>query len=159
MVGHDGGLGEALGFVVDGAETDGIDVAPVGLHLRMHLRVAVALGRGGMQKSGAIFAGEVESIDGAGGAYKEGFGTETGVVVGTGGRGEVEDEIDFAGIEGLGDVLLDEAEAGLALEVAQVGKSAGAQIVDADDGISRGKQRVTKMRAEKAGGSCDKNVS
>ena len=36
VVGHGGGFGEALGFVVDGAWADGVDVAPVGFDLRMH---------------------------------------------------------------------------------------------------------------------------
>ena len=136
VIGHDGGLGEALGFVVDGTEADGIDVAPVGLDLGMDLGVAVALGGGGVEVAGAIFAGEVEGVDGAGGADEEGFGAETGVVGGAGGRGEVEDEVDFAGVEGLGDVLLEEAEAAFALEVAEVGEFAGAEVIDTDDRVS-----------------------
>ena len=56
VVGHDGGLGEALGFVVDRARADGVDVAPVGFDLGMHLGVAVALGGGGVEVAGAVLA-------------------------------------------------------------------------------------------------------
>ncbi len=112
-----------------------------------------------MEEAGAIFAGEVEGIDGSGGAYEKGLRTETRVVGGAGRRGEVEDEIDFAGVEGLSDVLFEEAEAAFALEVAEVGEAAGAQVIDTDDRISCCKQSVTKVRAEEAGCSCDKNVS
>ena len=159
VIGHDGGLGETLGFIVDGAGADGVDVAPVGLDLGMHLGVAVALGGGGVEIACAIFAGEVEGVDGAGGADEEGLGPKTGVVDGAGRGGEVEDEIDFARVEGLGDVLFEEAEAAFALEMAEIGDVACAEVIDTDDRVSCSKQRVTKMGAEKAGRSCDKNRS
>src|SRR4029079_10598488 len=44
MVVHHQGFGDALAFVVTGAGTDGIDVAPVALGLRMYRGVAVHLG-------------------------------------------------------------------------------------------------------------------
>ena len=56
----DGGLGEALGLVVDRARADGVDAAPVGLDLGMDIGVAVALGGGGVEKASVVFAGEVE---------------------------------------------------------------------------------------------------
>ena len=101
MPGGDGGLGEALGLVVDGARADGVDAAPVGFDLGMDLGVAVALGGRGVQEAGVVFAGEVEGVDGAGRADQEGLRAETVVVDRAGGRGEVEDEVDRAGIEGL----------------------------------------------------------
>ena len=64
----DGGLGEALGLVVDRARADGVDAAPVGFDLGMNLGIAVALGGGGVQEAGVIFAREVEGVDGSGGA-------------------------------------------------------------------------------------------
>ena len=47
VVGHRHRLGEALGLVVDAARADRVDVAPVGLLLRVLERVAVDLGRRG----------------------------------------------------------------------------------------------------------------
>ena len=46
-VGHRDGLGEALRLVVHAARPDGIHVAPVGLGLRVDLRVAVDLAGAG----------------------------------------------------------------------------------------------------------------
>ena len=112
-----------------------------------------------MEEASAVFTGEVEGIGGACGTDEEGFGAETGVVDGAGRRGEVEDEIDFARVEGFGDVVFEEAEAAFALEMAEVGEFARAEVIDTDDRVSCSEQGVTKMRAEKAGCSCDKNVS
>ena len=47
VVGHRQRLGVALGLVVDAARADRVHVAPVGLRLRVHLRIAVDLGRRG----------------------------------------------------------------------------------------------------------------
>ena len=46
-------LGGALPFVVAGPLSDRVDVAPVGLGLRVLERVAVDLGGGGEQEAGA----------------------------------------------------------------------------------------------------------
>jgi hypothetical protein len=133
--GGDGGLREALGLVVDRARADGVDAAPVGLDLGMDLGVAVALGGGGVEEAGAIFAGEVERVDGAGGADQEGLRAEAVVVDGAGGRGEVEDEVDRAGIEGEGDVLVQEGKRGSQVKMREVGQVAGGEVVDAEDGV------------------------
>ena len=66
VIGHHRGLGEALGFVVDGSRPDGIDIAPVGLDLGMHFGVAIALGGGSMEVAGVVFSCEIERVDGSG---------------------------------------------------------------------------------------------
>src|SRR5436853_4851360 len=43
VVCHGGGFGEALGFVIHRARTDGIHIAPIAFLLRMLQRIAVAL--------------------------------------------------------------------------------------------------------------------
>jgi len=116
-------------------------MTPVGLDLGMDLGVAVAFGGGGMEEASAVFTGEVERIDGACGTDEEGLGTETGVVDGTGRRGEVEDEIDLARVEGFGDVVFEEAEAAFALEVTEVAEFARAEVIDTDDRVSCSEQR------------------
>jgi hypothetical protein len=98
----------------------------------MHLWVAVALGGGGVEMACAIFSGEVKGIDGAGRAYQEGLDPKTGVVDGTGRGGEVEDEIDFASVEGLRDVAFEEAEAVLPCEMAEIVGVACAEVIDSD---------------------------
>ena len=54
MVRHGERLGVALCFVVDPARADRIHVAPVRLGLRVDLRVAVDLARGGEQEPGRL---------------------------------------------------------------------------------------------------------
>ena len=44
--------------------------------------------------------------------------------------------VDLARIERPADVLFDEAEAGLAREMTEVGGIAGAQVVDSNDGVA-----------------------
>src|SRR5439155_1027557 len=64
-VGGGQGLGEALGLVVDRARPDRVDVAPVVLRLRVDERVAVDLGGGGQDESGALVPGQVQGVQGA----------------------------------------------------------------------------------------------
>ena len=62
VVGHRQRLGVALCLVVDAARADRVDVAPVGLGLRVHLRVAVDLARRGEQEPGALELREAERV-------------------------------------------------------------------------------------------------
>ena len=114
-----------------------------------------------MQEAGVIFARQVEDVDGADGAGEEGLGAEAGVVHGRGRRGEVEDEVDGAGVEGEGDVVIVEGEARLAGEVGEVGEVAGGEVVDAEDGVGGGlgDEGVCEVRAEKACGPGDEDFS
>src|SRR5208283_5244675 len=155
----DDGLGEALGLIVDRAWAGGVDASPVGFDLGMYLGVAVALGGGGVQEACVVFAREVEDVDGSGGAGEEGLGAEAGVVDGRGGRGEVEDEVDGTGVEGEGDVVIQECEGGVGGEVGEVGEVAGGEVVDAEEGVGGrlGEESVCEVRAEKACGPGDED--
>ena len=105
--------------------------------------------------SGAVFAGEVEGVDGSGRADEEGLGTETGIVAGAGWGGEVEDEIDFACIERLRDVLFEEVKAALVVEVVEVGEVAGAEVVDAANGGAFGEKGAGDARTDESCDACD----
>ena len=94
VVGHRQRLGVALGLVVDAARADRVDVAPVGLGLRVYLRIAVDLAGGGDQEAGAMALGEAERVVGAVGADLERVQGQPQVVDRRGGRGEVVDEVD-----------------------------------------------------------------
>ena len=111
----------------------------------MNFGVAVALGGGGVEIACAVFAGEVEGVDGAGGADKEGLDAKPGVVDGAGRRGEVEDEIDRArDRRASADVVFEEAEARLVVQMGEIGHVAGAEIIDAEDGVALGRARRRK---------------
>ena len=61
VVGHRHGLGEALGLVVDAAGADRVDVAPVGLGLRVDERVAVDLGGGREEEARLLRHGQARA--------------------------------------------------------------------------------------------------
>ena len=62
VVGHRQRLGVALRLVVDAAGADRVDVAPVGLRLRVHLRIAVDLARRGQEEAGALELRQPERV-------------------------------------------------------------------------------------------------
>ena len=94
VVGHRQRLGVALGLVVDAARADRVDVAPVGLGLRVHLRVAVDLARRRDQEARAVLLGEAERVVRAVGADLQRVQRQAQVVDRRGGRREVVDEVD-----------------------------------------------------------------
>jgi hypothetical protein len=112
VVGHRQRLGVALGLVVDAARADRVDVAPVLLVLRVHLRVAVDLRGGGDEEAGAVLLGQPERVVGAVGADLQRVQRQAQVVDRRRGRREVVDEVDRLVVDevGLDDVELQEPE-------------------------------------------------
>ncbi len=96
-VGHGQRLREALSLVVHASRADRVHVTPVRLGLRVHLRVAVALGRGRQQVAGALLLGEPEAVQGADGSDLHRLDRQTQVVDRRGRRGEVQDVTHRAG--------------------------------------------------------------
>jgi hypothetical protein len=91
----------------------------------MYERVAVALRRGGVEIAGAISGGNLERVLSPYGAHPQGLEAEAKILRGTGGRSEVENVVDRAGIEGLADVPLLELKAGLIGKMGQILSVAG----------------------------------
>ncbi len=58
-------LGKALGLVINTARADGVDVAPVVLRLRVHLRIAVDFTGAGQQEARAFGHRQAQRIVGA----------------------------------------------------------------------------------------------
>src|SRR5258708_4672830 len=58
-------FGATLAFIVAGARPNGIDVAPVGLRLRMDRRITVDLAGRGLKNTASKALGETQHIDGA----------------------------------------------------------------------------------------------
>jgi len=83
---------------------------------------------------------------------------EAGVVRRAGGRREVENVIDVAGVEGLADVLLDEGETCFVGQAGKVGRASGSKIIHTDHMMTLAKQFVAQMRAEEAGGAGDQDT-
>ena len=111
VVGHRQRLGVALRLVVDAARADRVDVAPVGLGLRVHLRVAVDLARRGDQEARALPLREAERVVRAVRADLQRRERRAQVVDRARERGEVEDEVDaLVDPDRLDDVVVDERE-------------------------------------------------
>ena len=94
VVRHRQRLGVALRLVVDAARADRVHVAPVGLRLRVHLRVAVDLARRGEQEARALPLREAERVVRAVRADLERVQRQAQVVDRARERREVVDEVD-----------------------------------------------------------------
>ena len=80
VVSHGESLCGTLGFVVDTAWPDRIDVAPVGFGLGMDQGIAVDLGGGGEQEAGLLGPGQPEHVVGAQRPHLEGVNGVTLVI-------------------------------------------------------------------------------
>jgi hypothetical protein len=78
-----------------------------------------------MEMAGAVSGGNLERVFSSYGANPQGLEAEAKILRGTGRRGEVEDVVDRAGIEGLADVPLLELKAGLIGKMGQILSVAG----------------------------------
>lgn len=159
MEGHGEGFGVAFGFVVAGAGTDGVDVAPIGFALGVFEGVAVTFRGGGEEEAGVPEAGGVEELEGAFAAGAEGFDGVREIVAGAGRGGEVHDDISgVEGGEGLGDVVVDEAELGVGEEVVEVGGTPGEEVVETGDGVVLVEKGLTEVGADETGCAGDEEM-
>jgi hypothetical protein len=133
VVRHRERLGVALRLVVDTAWPDRVDVPPIGLGLRVHLRVAVDLARRGEQEAGALELREAERVVRPVRADLQRLQWESRVVDRAGRACEVVDEVDrLVDFDVVGDVVVQEREP-LAAEVLHVLQRAGVEVVHADN--------------------------
>ena len=148
VVGHRQRLGVALGLVVDAARADRVHVPPVGLRLRMHLRVAVDLGRRGEQEARAMLLGEPERVVRPVAADLQRVQRQAQIVDRGRRRREVVDEVHRLVDEvRLDDVRVHEPELRHA-DVVDVGEGSRLEVVDADHPTSAPQELVAQMRPE-----------
>src|SRR5579863_7930920 len=105
-----------------------------------------------MKKPGAVSSCEIEHVPGADGADHQGFDSKPQVVRRTCWGSEVEDVVDWAGVKRRTDVVFKEVKPRLALEMLDISQRAGAEIINAPDGVPLGEQCIREMRAQEAGG-------
>ena len=111
-----------------------------------------------MQKTGAVFSCQIESIPGALGTHIQCLRTKPRVVGRTGRGSEIEQVVDLSQVERLADVLLYQGEAGLVDQSGEVGDPAGGKVVDTYDVMALGEESIAKMRAKEAGGAGDQDT-
>jgi hypothetical protein len=147
-------LGAALAFVVAGADADRVDVAPVVLALRVHLRVAVDLAGRGLQDLGLHALGQAEHVDGTVHAGLGGLHRVVLVVHRRGRAGEVVDLVDLD-VERKGHVVAQQLEARMADQVLDVAPRTGEEVVDAQHVVAAFEQLLAQVRAQEAGTAGD----
>ena len=150
VIRHRQRLGIALRLVVHAARADRVDVAPVRLGLRMHLRVAIHLARRSEQEAGALELGEAERVVRSVRADLQRLQRQAQVVDRARRAREVEHEINWLGdLEALRQVVRQERER-VAAQMVDVRERAGLEVVDADHPLAAGAERLTEMRAQEA---------
>jgi len=137
-------FGAAFSFVVAGANSDGVDVSPVGFGLGMDVRFAVDFAGGGLEDFGSDAFGESEHVDGS---HDGGFDGLDGVVLVMDGRGRAGEVVDFVDFErdGVYDVVADELEIGFGEEVCDIGFLAGEEVIEADEIVALCDEAVAEM--------------
>src|SRR5713101_4312041 len=159
VIGHGEGFRVALGLVVHRTGPDAVDVAPVGLRLRVHERVAVDLAGGRKKKPGVMLVREIERVACADRTDLERGDGMSEVLRRAGGTGEVQHEVDGLGsndvIDDIGDaidhVTFDEHEAGISLEVREILAVPRQQIIDRNHCEIARTQSAAEVRTEEAG--------
>ena len=143
-------LGAALALVVAAARADRVHVAPVALGLRVHLGIAVHLGRRRLQDARLHALGEAQHVDRAVHARLRRLHRVELVVDRRGGARQVEDLVDLD-VERERHVVAHQLEARVAQEVRDVALGPREEVVDAKDVVAALDEPFAKMRAEEAG--------
>jgi len=147
-------LGGAFAFIVAGAWTGGIHVAPIALLLGMHLWIAIDLAGGGEQETRRVSLSQGEKMMRAHDAGHQRVFRIGLVVWRRRGASEIEDIRQPASgsrqprRRRVGDVRLDEVEARFAFEVPQILIAAGDEIIEPEHAPSARKQRIGQMRSD-----------
>jgi hypothetical protein len=132
----------ALALVVAGARPDRIDPTPVFFGLRMHLGVAIDLGRGRLQDLGPDAFGQAEHVDGAVHRGLRRLHRIELVVNRTRRAGHVVDFVDLH-VEREGHVVAHELEIAIVDQVTNVHPRPGEEIVEADHLVALLEQALT----------------
>ena len=158
-VGHRQRFRESLGFVVHAARSDRVDIAPIGLLLRVHERIAVHLGRRGQEERRPLRLGQTESLVGAERTDLESLDRELEVISRTGRAGEMQDVIHRPlDVDVVRDVQIDETEEWVA-DVRDIVGAARQQVVDADDLAAAPEKRIAKVGADEPGAAGDQDAA
>src|SRR6266850_8143964 len=149
-------LGAAFAFIVTGARSDGIDIAPIVLGLRMDVGIAIDLAGRGLKNLRLHPLGETEHIDRAMDGGFRGLHRIALIVNWRSRARQVVDLVDLD-IERKRHVVPHQFEAFMTQEMLDVVASAGIKIVYAKNLVVARKQRLTKKGADETGAARDQN--
>ena len=146
VIGHRHRLGVALGFVVHAPRADRVDVAPVGLGLRVNERVAVDLRGRGEEETCTLGLGETEAIVRAESADLQDLDRDPLEIGWRRGAGEMHDGVDVARHPHVrADVVFDEREPAPPEQRLDIGDGPGDQIVDRHHLVATVEQRPAEV--------------
>ena len=138
------GFGAALTFVVAASDTDGVNVAPVGLSLRVDGGVTIDFAGAGLKDLGAQALGQPQHVDGTVHAGLGGLHWVVLVVDGAGRASQVVDLVHLK-VQRKSDIVPDELKARMAKQVLHVALGAGEEVVGTDNVITTGEQPVDQV--------------
>ncbi len=144
------GLRAALALVVASPRPNGINVAPVGLGLRMHVGVPIHLGSRGLQDSRFHSLRKPKTIYGSHYGSLHRLDRVELVVNGRGRTGEVVDLVHL-GLERIHYVVAKKLEARVVRKVGDVSPATREEVVQAQHLVPFAKQTLAKVTAEKTG--------
>ena len=156
VVGHGDRFGKALGFVVDAAGADGVDIAPVALGLGVLKGVAVDLAGRSQHQAGALGHGQAQSVVGPQAADLQRLDGQRQVVHRRRRAGKMEHGVHGPGdVYGFAHVVKDKAEALVGRQVGHIGAGPGYQVVDAHNRRTVAEKLLAQVRADEPGSPGD----
>src|SRR5450759_5106419 len=136
-VGHGRGLGEPLRLVVHPPRAHRVHMPPVGLRLRMHLRIAVALGGGGEQETSALVLSQTQGVQRAERTDLQRLDRQLQVIDWGGGGGEVQHGVHGPRhVQIVRDVAAKQPEPLVAEQVLDIVWTAGAEVVQTQHAVT-----------------------
>ena len=141
-------LGATLAFIVTGARTDRIDVAPVVFDLRMNIGIAIDFRCRRLQNFRPDPLGQAQHVDRAVHAGLGGLHRIALIMNGRRGARQIVDLVDLH-VEREGHVVADQFETLVVQQMLDIAARAAEEIIDADDVGALRKQPLAKVRAEK----------
>jgi hypothetical protein len=136
-------LGGTLALVVAGAGAYRVDVASIAFGLRVHLGIAVDLARARLEDHSTRGCGVLEQMEGAQHARLQSVDRVALVLRRRSGAGKI---VDLVGLQvlgqGLDDVMRENAEASIAAQMVDVAGTAGLEVVEAENPMATGEQRL-----------------
>src|SRR5262249_47203370 len=140
---------ESFRFIVDSANANGVDMAPIIFALRVLFRVAIDLARAGEQEASFVQLGQSQCVVRPQRTDLQRWNRVAQIIDRTGGRGEMENIVNLAvDLDRVRDVVAYEAESRMRAQRFQVALASGDEIVDTDDLMPLGQKAVAKMRPE-----------
>ena len=149
-------FGTPFAFVVTGTDADGVHIAPVTFHLRVHCRVAVDLAGAGLQYLGVEPLGKPQHIDRSMHTSLDRLHRVTLIMYGRSRTGKV---VYFVAlnVKGESHIVPDNFKPGIVQQLVYIAFAAGEKVVNTNNFIAHIEQSFTKGTAQKAATASNQN--